>query len=101
MAGGLPTDGKAELRINTSLHAVFEMNTVKIRSRKLDNCGWTRAVIQGSVRRLFIRSSAFLSVGITKRTHFVAWSLSPFGVSADTTTWTLGLTKVGLSEIGK
>lgn len=36
------------------------------------NCGWTRAVGQETVRRLFIRSSALPSVGSPNRTDRVA-----------------------------
>jgi hypothetical protein len=35
--------------------------------------------------RLFIRSSALLSVGITEHRHFVSRWLKPASVSADTT----------------
>ncbi len=39
------------------------------------------AVGQGSVRGRFIRSSALPSAGITKRSHFAALWLKPFGGS--------------------
>ncbi len=62
------------------------------------------AVGQGSVRGRFIRSSALPSVGTTKRSHFAAQDirrLRTFGVLADSTIEVLGLTKVGLTPIGK
>jgi hypothetical protein len=99
MAGGLSTDGKAELRMNTFAACGFEMNPAKMESRKLDHCDWIRSAGQGTVRRLFIRSSALPSVGITARTHFVACRLKAFGVSVDRTIWTLGLTKVKVRGI--
>ncbi len=42
MADGLPTDGKAELRMNTFLTCGFETNTAHVASRKLDYGGSTR-----------------------------------------------------------
>ncbi len=44
------------------------------------------AVGQGSVRGLFIRSSALPSVGLTKRSHFAASRLSHSAAQA----WCLG-----------
>ncbi len=51
------------------------------------------AVGQGSVGGRFIGSSALTSVGITKRSHFTALPLLPFGVSGHLVSqaiWCLG-----------
>ncbi len=86
-AGGLPTDGNADLRMNTFAACGFELKTVNVSARNLDHCGQTIAVGQGSVCGLFIRSSALPSVGITNRLHFVALPLHSFGGSGHLVAW--------------
>jgi hypothetical protein len=49
MAVGRPTDGKAELRMNTFDALGFELNTVSVRSRSLDKGRWVRSGGQGVV----------------------------------------------------
>ncbi len=81
LAGGLPTDGHADRRMKTFAAGGFEIKTVELSARKLEYCGRTRAVGQGSGRGLFIRSSALPSAGMTKRSHFAGLPLRSLGGS--------------------
>ena len=93
LAGGLPTDGLADLRMNTFAACRFEIKTIKGSAPKLDHGGRSSAVGEGSVRGRFIRSSALPSAGITKRSHFAALRLKQFDVldhSVAQAIWCLG-----------
>jgi hypothetical protein len=81
LAGGLTTEGHADRRMKTFAAGGFEIKTVELSARKLDYCVRTRAVGQGSGRGLFIRSSALLSAGMTKPSHFAGLPLRSLGGS--------------------
>ena len=107
LAGGLPTDGNADLRISTFAACGFELKTVNVSARKLNhgsptNCCRSRKCLRtvhpqfGFAIRLNYQTLAFC--------RFAAqdiWRLRTFGVLADSTLGVLGLTKVRLAQIGK
>jgi hypothetical protein len=107
LAGGLPTDGNADLRISTFAACGFESKTVNVSARKLDhgsptNCCRSRKC-PGTVHPQFgfaIRLN-YQTLAFCRFAAQAIRRLRTFGVLTDSTLGVLELTTVRHAQIGK
>ncbi len=104
VAGGLPTDGNADLRMNSFAAGGFEMKTVNVSARKFDHGSRASCCRSRKCPRTFHPQFGFAIRGNFQTLALPLCGsairrLRP-GVSADSTIGVLGFTKLGLSPIG-